>query len=132
MSIGQINIPGSIGELFDKITILEIKALRFGEPEKLQNVNHELALLRALQAECGSPDGERLGLVRELRSVNQSLWDIEEKIRDCERRQDFGDDFIELARSVYKTNDRRAEIKKRLNILHGSDIVEEKSYGPAP
>ena len=124
-----VQIPGSIGELFDKITILEIKSARIKDSGKLQNVRHELELLLALKAKYGLSNDDQASLVAELKSVNEALWEIEDDIRDCERRQDFGENFISLARSVYKTNDRRAEIKKELNVLHGSSIVEEKSYG---
>ena len=108
-----LQIPGSIGELFDKITILEIKAARIKDSGKLQHFRHELELLRGLQAKYGPSNDEQAYLVTELKSVNEALWDIEDDIRDCERRQDFGEEFISLARSIYKTNDRRAAIKKR-------------------
>ena len=123
-----LHIPGSIGELFDKITILEIKAARINEPAKLRNVTRELGLLRAIDAQFGSPSADQVLLIAELKRINEKLWDIEDAIRDCERRQDFGAEFISLARSVYKTNDLRAALKLQLNVLLGSDIVEEKSY----
>ena len=124
-----LQIPGSMGELFDKITILEVKAARIKDSGKLQHVRHELELLRGLQAKYGPSNDEQAYLVAELKSVNEALWDIEDDIRDCERRQDFGEEFISLARSVYKTNDRRAAVKKEINILRRSIIVEEKSHG---
>jgi tetratricopeptide (TPR) repeat protein len=122
------HVPISWGELLDKITILEIKAARITDADKLRNVKHELDLLRALEARSGAASDEQNGLVAELKSVNEALWDIEDAIRECEHRQDFDAEFIELARSVYKTNDRRAEIKKKINLLRNSDLIEEKSY----
>jgi len=123
-----LQIPSSVGELFDRITILEIKASRIADPVKLRHVTHELGLLRVLEGQCGSPTADHARLVAELTRINAILWDIEDSIRDCERRQDFGARFIALARSVYKSNDHRAALKKQLNLLHGSDIVDEKSY----
>ncbi len=125
--MAKLLIPGSMGELFDKITILEIKAERIADPAKLKNVNHELALLQALAGGRGSVSGHA-ELVAELKTVNEALWDIEDRIRDCEREKDFGPRFVALARAVYQTNDKRAHIKKQINVLSGSDIVEEKSY----
>jgi hypothetical protein len=109
---------------------LEIKAARIIDANKLHHVTHELALLRALTSRCGPSSDDHAKLVAELRRVNETLWNIEDAIRECERRHDFGPDFISLARSVYKVNDRRAAIKKEISILHGSDIVEEKYYAP--
>jgi Family of unknown function (DUF6165)/Glycosyltransferase family 9 (heptosyltransferase) len=122
-------IPGSIGELFDKIAILEIKAARIKDSGGGQHVRHELTLLRGLETNYRTSNDELAYLVAELKSVNVALWDIEDNIRDCERRQDFGEEFVSLARSVYRINDRRAAIKKKINTLCGSRIVEEKSYG---
>jgi tetratricopeptide (TPR) repeat protein len=122
-----LQIPGSIGELFDKITILEIKAARINDSEKLRNVAHELALLRTLESQCCLSD-HQARLVAELKRINETLWDIEDAIRDCERRREFGAEFISLARSVYTTNDHRAAVKRQINMLHNSAIVEEKSY----
>ena len=123
-------IPVSAGELIDKITILRVKADRIGDPTKEANVRKELALLETV---CVQTIGGVQGLdplTAELFEVNAALWDIEDGKRDCERRQDFGPAFIALARSVYIENDRRAAIKRRINDLTGSDIVEEKSYQP--
>jgi hypothetical protein len=123
-------IPVSAGELMDKITILQVKAERIGDAAKEANVRKELALLEAVAAQAlGDLDG-LVPLVIALFGVNAALWDIEEGKRDCERRQDFGPAFVALARSVYIENDRRAAIKRRINDLAGSDIVEEKSYRP--
>ncbi|WP_181706393.1 DUF6165 family protein [Chthonobacter rhizosphaerae] len=123
----MIDIPVSWGELIDKITILEIKAERIGDPVKRANVARELQLLSERLATVPLPPAVT-GLRAELKAVNTALWDIEDHIRDCERAGDFGDRFVELARSVYRTNDRRAALKKDINVALGSAIVEEKSY----
>jgi hypothetical protein len=122
----SILIPVSAGELVDKITILRVKAARIA-PSKQANVKKELALLEAVAARELPDLG---GLAEELEAVNAQLWDIEEGKRDCERRGEFGPEFIALARSVYVENDRRAAIKRRINEAVGSDLVEEKSYRP--
>lgn len=120
--------PVSWGELIDKITILEIKSRKVADPAKLANVLKELMLL------CDVRDREFAGnaalaeLTRQLKTVNEQLWAIEDDIRDCERRRDFGNRFVELARAVYVTNDERAMLKRRINELLGSALVEEKSY----
>ena len=127
----QVRVPVSVGELLDKISILEIKAQRIEDRSKRENVDRELALLRKawdevqVPADSGS-EVERLRM--ELRAVNEELWEIEDRIREKEADGVFDDEFIELARSVYLTNDRRARLKKDLNLLLGSDLVEEKSY----
>lgn len=123
-------VPVSIGELYDKITILEIKSARMSDPERVRNVEHELALLRALEQQLPAAEDDAAALIGELKRVNETLWDIEDAIRACERRQDFGAEFIELARSVYLTNDHRSAVKRRISLLYGSDIIEEKSYAP--
>ena len=124
----RIDAPISIGELIDKITILEIKGERIAHRDKAANVSKELALLRAIKTKAGLNDPAIDGLAHELRSVNAALWDIEDEIRELEARQDFGARFVELARGVYLNNDRRARIKQRINAAFGSDIIEEKSY----
>jgi hypothetical protein len=116
------------GELIDKITILEIKADRIGEAEKLRNVRTELGVLCLAQDQAIVPSDDLPSLAAELRSVNEALWDIEDRIRACERAADFGPGFGELARSVYQQNDRRAAIKRQINVRLGSAIIEEKSY----
>ena len=123
----MIMIPVSAGELIDKITILRVKAERIA-PEKRPNVLRELRALESVAAEQVPPSPDLHGLTAELQGVNAALWDIEEGKRDGERRGDFGPGFVELARSVYRENDRRAAIKRRINDLLGSEIVEEKSY----
>lgn len=123
----MIEVPVSWGELIDKITILEIKSERISEPAKLANIRKELDLLvTKLGVHAGQPDVARIRTA--LRDVNGSLWDIEDEIRACENSGDFGSRFVELARSVYITNDRRADLKRELNGVLGSDLVEEKSY----
>ena len=124
----QIKVPVSVGELIDKLVILEIKAERIGDAGKRANVVHERDLLRQTVARevPGSPELDRL--TADLKQVNEQLWVIEDEIRDEERDKRFGEKFIDLARAVYVTNDERAAIKKRINTLLGSNIVEEKSY----
>ena len=134
--LGTALVPVSFGELVDKITILEIKSERIEDFSKLANVRTELDLLTtALSRFCAVP--ARAGeLKAELQQINEALWEIEDQIRDCERRNDFGARFVDLARRVYLTNDRRSAVKRQLNELAGSVIVEEKSYaehtGTAP
>lgn len=123
----MILIPVSPGELLDKITILRVKAERI-DAAKVENVRHELEALEAVAREHLPDSAEIRALTTELQAVNAALWDIEEGKRDGERRQDFGPKFIALARRVYIDNDRRAAIKRRINDLLGSEIVEEKSY----
>lgn len=125
----MIEVPVAWGELVDKITILEIKSERIADAGKLANVATELRLLRErLGAVEADPAVARLHAA--LKGVNEELWVIEDDIRDCERGGDFGPKFIELARSVYRTNDRRAELKREINVALGSAILEEKSYKP--
>jgi hypothetical protein len=126
----SIMAPISAGELVDKITILRVKAARIGDPAKEANVRKELAMLEAIAAQALPASAALDELTGELAQVNAALWDIEDGKRDCERRQDFGDRFVALARSVYIENDRRAAIKRAINEAAGSDIVEEKSYRP--
>ena len=118
----------SPGELIDKITILEIKEARIEDEQKLANVRYALKSLSETRAQMldMSPDLERMWA--DLRRVNEALWDIEDDIRVCESQADFGPRFIELARAVYKTNDRRAAIKKDIDLLFGSAMTDEKSY----
>ncbi len=125
-----IKVDITPGELIDKITILEIKTQRIADAAKLKNIRKELDLLTRARdtALTPSPDLERL--TAELRTANETLWTVEDDIRDCERKRDFGDAFVELARRVYKTNDRRAELKRAINELLGAAFREEKSYAP--
>lgn len=123
-------IPASVGELIDKITILEIKQRRIGDASKQQHIRQELEALLAVvqQHALGYPLGALAELGQQLALVNQNLWQIEDDIRDCERSNDFGPHFIALARAVYRTNDERAALKRRINAVSGSALVEEKSY----
>lgn len=122
-----MKIEVSIGEILDKISILEIKKARINSQEKLENIQNEWWELWPLYEELVTTD-EVAWKYAELKSVNEQLWEIEDEIREWEERQHFGDRFIELARLVYITNDRRARIKKEINSLTGSKLVEEKSY----
>ncbi|PVM89572.1 DUF6165 family protein [Caulobacter radicis] len=126
----SILAPISAGELVDKITILRVKAERIGDAAKEANVRKELALLEGIAADALTPSAELDALTAELTAINAALWDIEDGKRACERNQTFGPEFVELARRVYKDNDKRAAVKRKINELAGSDIVEEKSYKP--
>ena len=126
--MNHILIPISPGELLDKITILEIKSERIESVEKKSNVNTELGMLNKVWTDATSEDASLQSMRKELKSINESLWVIEDDIREEERNRQFGERFIELARSVYVTNDQRADVKKRINLHLNSDIVEEKSY----
>ena len=123
-----ITVEIAPGELIDKITILEIKSERMTDPAKLDNVRIELATLAKARDAAIPSSAELANLTGQLKGINEQLWDIEDDIRDCERAKDFGDKFVELARSVYKSNDRRAALKRDINMLLGSHLVEEKSY----
>jgi tetratricopeptide (TPR) repeat protein len=125
---GSISVEIAPGELIDRITILQIKNERITDARKLANVQRELAALEAVKT-ATLPSTEQLEeLTRGLRSVNETLWQVEDDIRACERNADFGPDFIALARSVYKQNDRRFALKRQINELFGSELVEEKEY----
>ena len=125
-----VKIPVSLGELIDKVTILEIKKGKFSDAYKLANVITELQQLNAIIERIMDP--EQLVRLQEpmkrLRDINQQLWKIEDDIRDCERNKDFGERFVELARSVYFSNDKRFDIKKEINLAFGSELIEEKTY----
>ncbi len=130
MKTATLKIDVAPGEVIDKITILEIKRRRIADPAKLANVERELALLSQALA-AAVPSSARLVALRgELAAINEAIWEVEDGIRDQERRGDFGAEFIRLARAVYHNNDRRAEIKRAINDLLGSELVEEKSYTP--
>jgi hypothetical protein len=123
----DILVPISVGELMDKITILEIKSERIKNPAQLKNIMHELEALRAVR--LGHIDRAMSDkLSAELKTVNAKLWDVEDAIRDCDARGDFGGSFIELARAVYRLNDERSRLKKAINVASGSRLFEEKSY----
>lgn len=126
--IASVPIDIAPGELLDRISILEIKRVRIADPAKLRNVRSELDQLSSTRDRWlpRSPAMERL--VDDLLSVNEAIWEVEDELRECERRRDFGARFIELARSVYRNNDRRAAIKRTINEQLGSSIIEEKGY----
>jgi hypothetical protein len=124
----SISIEISAGELVDKITILVIKLERMSDPAKLSNVRKEYDMLMDVYRNEIGESREIVALRERLKEVNAALWDIEDEIRDFERRKDFGEEFVELARTVYRTNDRRASIKREINDLLKSVLVEEKSY----
>jgi hypothetical protein len=123
-----MKIDVSVGELLDKITILEIKSERIADEAKLVNVRRELDILRRTWAESPLSSRDLGDRVARLKQVNEALWDIEDQIRRKERDRAFDDEFIALARSVYQRNDVRAAIKREINELVGSELVEEKSY----
>ena len=123
-----VMIEVGTGELIDNINILRIKSERMSDAAKLANVRHELTVLEDARKANLEDSAEMRRLEGELKAVNEALWVIEDDIRQCEADKDFGPKFIELARSVYKQNDKRAAIKKEINLLTGSAIVEEKSY----
>lgn len=122
-------VPISWGELLDKISILEIKVARLPTAEGRTNTGKELALLREIAAPVLAHP-EIAPLATQLKTLNEALWDIEDRIRDHERAGDFGEDFIGLARSVYQTNDRRGAVKRQINLVLGSVLTEEKGYRP--
>ena len=123
-----LSVPVSVGEVVDKVTILEIKSARITDPGKLRNITAELDSLRPLVIGGIFERDEVVTLTDALRAVNGAWWDIEEDSRAEEAAGRFGDRFIELARAVYITNDRRADLKKAINLATGSALVEEKSY----
>ena len=124
----SVSIEIAPGELIDKITILEIKLERIKDGDKLANVRQEHdTLVQSRDAAIeATPELDLLGA--ELKAANEALWDIEDDIRDCERQKDFGEPFVQLARNVYISNDKRAALKREINELLGSSLIEEKSY----
>ena len=124
----MIKVTLSVGELIDKITILQIKNKFIKNNDQLKNINNELSILEPLLKKNKLNTPEINQLLSELYKVNMELWEIEDKIREKERKSDFKDEFITLARSVYITNDKRAKIKKNINLISGSQLIEEKSY----
>ena len=123
--ISNVSIPISLGELIDKITILEIKIIHM-TGVKLKNVKKELELLKSILKEKSTLVD--INLIHNLKEINKNLWKIEDHIRIKEANQEFDKKFIELARSVYKENDKRASIKKEINMKYNSELIEEKSY----
>ncbi|MCZ8147964.1 MAG: hypothetical protein O9325_08975 [Roseomonas sp.] len=124
----NLTIPASAGEVIDKLTILEIKLARIEDQAKRANVATEHAALLAAWQQAVPDEAAIAEAIAGLRKVNEELWDIEDEIREQERRSDFGAEFVRLARAVYFTNDRRAALKKEINLKLGSALVEEKSY----
>ena len=122
----KVELP--LGDVVDKITILLIKTAKISDAAKLKNIHTELDTLRAAWSDAGHTPLEQLADWEALREVNGKLWDVEDDLRDLERDKDFGSRFVELARSVYMLNDRRAALKRSINVALGSKLVEEKSY----
>jgi hypothetical protein len=123
------HVPISWGELLDKISILEIKAARLSEEAARANVEKELAMLRQI-AEPVRAHPHTGPLIARLKAINETLWEVEDQIREHEARGDFGEGFIALARAVYRRNDERGAVKRELNLMLGSALIEEKSYKP--
>tara|TARA_B100001287_G_scaffold62496_2_gene50611 strand:- start:32775 stop:33161 length:387 start_codon:yes stop_codon:yes gene_type:complete len=124
-----MKVEVSIGELLDKLTILELKLSNISNKEKLLNISKEYNELHPLSNKLFNKYGDPLKtLYFELSKINGELWKIEDDIRECERMKDFGKVFVSLARAVYFTNDKRSEVKKSINLLTESGFVEEKSY----
>ena len=124
----QLQVPVSVGEVLDKITILQIKLAHISDAAKRANIQNELDALLPLVAGDAFTTDQMQALMAELKSVNEALWDIEDDFREKEAAKSFDTEFIRLARAVYITNDKRAEIKKQINLATGSALVEEKSY----
>ena len=124
----EVNIPVSLGELLDKISILEIKSKKISNDSKLTNIKKELNGLKKVLEDLNFNFSETNNLYEQLYKINLTLWEIEDSIRILEKNEDFGKQFVELARSVYITNDKRFEVKNEINKLFNSEYVEEKSY----
>jgi len=125
----KILVEISVGDLFDKITILNIKLKKIIDSEKLINISKELEVLNEQSQKVNVSDKKALyDLTVKLQNINEELWDIENHKRECEAKKDFGESFIKLSRDVHFKNDIRAEIKKEINLLSNSNIVEEKEY----
>tara|TARA_E500000331_G_scaffold272546_2_gene264371 strand:+ start:956 stop:1357 length:402 start_codon:yes stop_codon:yes gene_type:complete len=125
-SFVNIVIPVSLGELIDKITILEIKKEHIQENKKLKNINKELGSLKKILLDANLHIDSKL--INQLKKVNNILWNIEDEIRIKENDKEFDNEFIKLARSVYKENDKRALIKEEINYTYNSELIEEKYY----
>jgi hypothetical protein len=124
----SVMVEVSWGELIDKVTILQIKSARIADPAKLANVRRELEAIAQARSQALAQAPDVLTLETELRGVNEVLWDNEDRLRDFERARDYGPGFVECARAAYRTNDRRSVVKRQINELLGSALVEEKSY----
>ena len=126
-----ISIDVSPGELIDKITILEIKMKRIVDPQKLPQVKRMLDMLQRARTGVLPTNGQITTLEKQLLEINSKLWDIEDAIRNHERTEDFGDVFVGLARSVYRLNDERAAVKRKIDLALGATYLEEKAYSAA-
>ena len=129
----NIHIVIGVGEAFDRLTILEIKKEKMSDPEKLKNIEKELQYMRDMVTHLPKFDFEKDNahvhkLVSQLKMINEMLWSVEDELREKERKKEFDHDFIISARNVYFNNDKRAEIKKQINLAYGSEFIEEKSY----
>jgi hypothetical protein len=124
----SIETPLPVGDFIDRLTILDIKAERVDDPVKLRNIERERAALRQIWSDSVHFGASIEGEQRELKLVNAELWEVEERIRMKEQRGEFDREFIALARSIYRLNDRRARVKRAINLKVGSDLIEEKSY----
>ena len=124
----MIKVDISFGEFLDKLTILEIKSERVADAQKLANINKELHLLRNIWAQSDKRDTDISEEIRRLKAVNEKLWDVEDAIREKEHKSEHDEEFIQLARSVYLSNDERAAIKRELNLKLDSGLIEEKCY----
>lgn len=130
MNVASVKVDIAPGDLIDKITILSIKSERIEDFEKLKHVKLELDVLTTIRNRVLTPSEPLNNLTMKLKEVNERLWVLEDDIRSCEAVKDFGPHFIELARSVYQSNDERARLKREINNLLGARIIEEKSYKP--
>ena len=130
MKVSSVKVDIAPAELIDKITILSIKSERIDDVEKRKNVQSELDILTTTRDQVIQPSASLNDLTLKLKDVNERLWVIEDDIRSCEATEEFGPQFIELARAVYRQNDERARLKREINNLLGSKIIEEKSYKP--
>lgn len=130
-AVTSVSIEVAPGDLLDRISILEIKAQRITSESALRSVRRELASLRAARASRIPPTPELDGMTAELRQVNEKLWDLEDAVRESEAAQDFGAKFIESARAIMHTNDRRAALKQAINRMLGAGFQDEKSF-PLP
>ena len=126
----QLHVPVSVGEVLDKITILQIKLARISDARKRINIQTELDALLPLVDGGSFVSSQMQALTAKLKSVNEELWIIEDNIREKEAAKNFDNEFVQLARAVYVTNDKRAAIKKQINLVTGSALIEEKSYEP--
>ena len=130
MKVSSVKVDIAPAELIDKITILSIKSERIDDVEKRKNIQSELDILTATRDQVIQTSISLDDLTLKLKDVNERLWVIEDDIRSCEATKEFGFQFIELARAVYRQNDERARLKREINNLLGSKIIEEKSYKP--